>query len=478
MTPVTGKQPDERERGARNVKVVPLEHRTDAAAAWKEALKQAARDFDAALGTGDAADDSPLFTTSGADLLDMHFPSPSYLVRELLPAEGVFVVSAEAKSIKTWATMELAFAIASGTPAFNRFAPTVEPSHVALFQPEDAARASRAKIRALAAARGMTPTQTREAAGRLHFANLKRINVGNPAHVARFIASVREIKPRPALVIVDPLVKVHTLDEDKAREMEVITGTLHAIARVIGVPIQLAHHNGKMGESTRGRRGGQRMRGSGALHGAVDAGLYFDAPKGDRVTTWIVAASVEVKGARAASPFVLTLTVGRDDEHGEALEAAWTVEEAEARNGPVATATREAEALAAVREALAALRATSSATTWHAIDTVRERAGRGKGPTTNALLTLKQRGEVERSTNKGWRLRVRRADSADSADSVRAVRADSVDSPHVVGSPSPAGPAVSSALSPPRVHPTAAPIHPALPHVSAEVLATRKADAS
>jgi hypothetical protein len=330
MKPIKQPQADDAVRAgkrARDGEVVVIKPRErDNGKAWDAALEQARVDLDALRGESAAVSTDPLFTKTGADLLAASYPAPPYLVRNLLVDHGVQAISAEAKGTKTWITMEIALALASATPVFGRFPTCRGPSHVVLFQAEDSERASRAKIRSIGASRGMSADEMRAVAGRLHFHNLGRIDVLNRDHAARVVASVRALPEKPCLLIVDPLVKVHRVDENKSQEMELVTNALADIGRVLGLAVGFSHHNGKANENTGKRRGGQRMRGSSSLHGAVDGGLYLDAPTGDLSTTWIVKANSEIKGARSAGPFTLTLRVLEDDEHGEARRISWDVD--------------------------------------------------------------------------------------------------------------------------------------------------------
>src|SRR4051812_28578680 len=54
---------------------------------------------------------------NGRDLMRMKLSPAPWLVRNLITRNSVGVLGAEAKSIKTWITDEIAFAVASGTPA-------------------------------------------------------------------------------------------------------------------------------------------------------------------------------------------------------------------------------------------------------------------------------------------------------------------------------------------------------------------------
>lgn len=297
-----------------------------AAREWDLACTRAAVDLDRILATAEMkGGPRRFFQIDGAQLLDMEFPATPWLIRGLLKDHGLQGVAAEPKNIKTWVMMEGAFATASGCPAFGEFEMCGEPGHVAIFAGEDHLRACKAKLRAIGASKNMSAKKLQEVAGRFHFEALTKIDVRNKAHLVELVASARSLREKPKLMIFDPLIKVHGAKENDSTEMELVTGNLAAVGKAVGCAVQFVHHNAKSNEQSKGRRGGQKMRGSGGLHGAVDGGLYLDPPAGDRTTEWSVRIESEIKGALSAPPFTLVLKVLEDDEHGEAKLISWTV---------------------------------------------------------------------------------------------------------------------------------------------------------
>jgi len=96
---------------------------------------------------------------------------------------------------------------------------------------------------------------------------------------------------------------------------------------VLGCAVVFVHHAGKATADGEKRRGGQKLRGSSALHGAVDAGLYLTSPSRDRdeskrKTTMSAMVESEVKAASGAGDFGLSLEVF-DDANREAIRAQW-----------------------------------------------------------------------------------------------------------------------------------------------------------
>src|SRR5579885_3455555 len=78
---------------------------------------------------------------------------------------------------------------------------------------------------------------------------------------------------RPRLLLLDPLVRLHRIDENSAGEMSALLGELRALQRAYQLALVLVHHLRKYA----GARGadGQALRGSGDLHAWGDSNLYL-----------------------------------------------------------------------------------------------------------------------------------------------------------------------------------------------------------
>lgn len=325
----------------------------EAPPSWASRLAEARADL-AAIGLGgaghgaDGGHSSPFFTPA-AELFSRMFPSTPWLLRGLLTDGAVFAVAGEPKTAKTWAALEIAMALGTGTRAFGELEAVGGPRAVALFMVEDDAQSTRNRLRALAASRGLAPEV---ACARLHVENLAALDVRNLEHLARLVASVRSIPEPVGAVVLDPLRDVHTAEENSSTEMAEVMRALRALRTVLGCAVVFIHHSHKSGAEGKGRRPGQRMRGSSAIHGAVDGGLYLLDLTGNLETEWAMKAQAEVKRARSAGFFSLTLTV-EDDANGEAVAASWAFDRsgAGARDRPVETAAERIAAVAGVLRA-------------------------------------------------------------------------------------------------------------------------------
>lgn len=269
-----------------------------------------------------------------SDLLAKPAPATSWLVNGIIMEKAVVALSGEPKTTKTWCAGDISLGVSTCRPVFGEF---VVPQRrgVALFLVEDDARSVRNRMRSLAAGRGLHPA----ALENLHVICRQTRNLLDDEHIVDIIAACLEIRDL-GLVVLDPLRDLHAEEENDSTAMSKVMHRLRLIRDVLGVAVVFVHHSIKSGVGTNGRRQGQKMRGSSAIHGAVDGGIYLHDLETDGQRYWENRVSVEVKAARGAGNFRLRLDV-KDDENGEAVDARWTHKRADAAPPKRLTSTEE-----------------------------------------------------------------------------------------------------------------------------------------
>ena len=85
----------------------------------------------------------------------------------------------------------------------------------------------------------------------------------------RLLETVERVGPR--LVVLDPLVRLHGVDENTVAEIAPILGFLRDLQRRLETAVLLVHHARKSGAT----RPGQALRGSSELHAWGDSNLYL-----------------------------------------------------------------------------------------------------------------------------------------------------------------------------------------------------------
>lgn len=236
------------------------------------------------------ADQRPLRVLQVADVPPEDPGQPPWLVQHLWTHQAVGVLGGAPKSCKTFMALEIALAVASGAPCLGRFR-VADPGPVLVFAAEDAPVHIRSRLQGLAQARHVD-FQTLP----VFLIVAEQLRLDRHHDLARLAQAVDLHRPR--LLILDPLVRLHRLQENSAQEISALLADLRALQRRFGVAILLVHHTRK----TNGPASGQDLRGSGDLHAWADSSLYLHGLHHQLRLTG------EHRTARAPEPIALALT--------------------------------------------------------------------------------------------------------------------------------------------------------------------------
>jgi RecA-family ATPase len=219
-----------------------------------------------------------------------------WLVEGLWSEEAVGIIGGEPKCCKSFLALDLAVAVAAGTPCLRRFAVT-RPGRVLLYPAEDALHVVRRRIEGICAAAG---TALPELDVQVITAPSLRLDL--EADRARLEETVATLKPR--LLILDPFVRLHRIDENVSGDVAPLLAFLRELQRRHATAIAVVHHARKGAGTV---RAGQALRGSSEFHAWGDSNLYLRRDTDDRI-----ALSVEHRAAAAIAGITLELTQ-RDD---------------------------------------------------------------------------------------------------------------------------------------------------------------------
>jgi len=181
-----------------------------------------------------------------------------WLVEGLWGRSAVGILGGQPKCMKTWLGLEMAVSVASGTPCLDRFA-VEAPGPALVFLAEDALGQVRERIEGLCRRRGR----------RLEALDL--LVITEPVlrlddRVSRERLERTVARHRPRLLLLDPLVRLHGLDENSSHDVSRLLGHLRELERRYGVSVVLVHHASKR----RRAHPGQSLRGSSDLHAWTD----------------------------------------------------------------------------------------------------------------------------------------------------------------------------------------------------------------
>jgi hypothetical protein len=192
------------------------------------------------------------------------------LVTDLWSADAVGIVGGEPKCCKSFLALDLAVAVASGTPCLRRFS-VPQPGRVLLYAAEDALHVVRSRLEGICAAAGIGLRELD-----VHVITAPTLRLDLPADRGRLEQTVADLAPR--LLVLDPFVRLHRIDENASGEVAPLLAYLRELQRRHNLAVLLVHHAKKSG----GRlRAGQALRGSSEFHAWGDSNLYLrrDGPK-------------------------------------------------------------------------------------------------------------------------------------------------------------------------------------------------------
>jgi hypothetical protein len=189
---------------------------------------------------------------------------PRWLVEELWAARAVGVIGGAPKCAKTWLGLDLALSVATGTPCLGQYA-VPEPGPVLIYLAEDSLQAVHQRVDGMARHRGI-----QLAAVDVHVITAPVLRLDRHADRTRLWETARRLRPR--LLLLDPLVRLHGIDENHAGEVAELLAYVRSLQRDLDLAVVLVHHTRK---NAGGAAAGQALRGSGDIHAFGDSNLYL-----------------------------------------------------------------------------------------------------------------------------------------------------------------------------------------------------------
>jgi len=201
----------------------------------------------------------------------------------------VGIIGGPPKCCKSWLGLDMALSVASGSPCLGQFA-VKRPGPALIFLAEDALPAVRGRIEALCTHR------------QIHISSLDLYVITAPSlrldlfkDQQRLRATLAAFKPR--LLLLDPLIRLHRLDENSAADISNLLGFIREMQRSYDTAIVLVHHLSKRHYA----QPGQALRGSSDLHAFGDSNAYLVRRKEHIILT------LEHRAAKPPDPIALEL---------------------------------------------------------------------------------------------------------------------------------------------------------------------------
>jgi len=213
-----------------------------------------------------------------------------WLIAGLWAEQAVGIVGGEPKCCKSFLALDIAVAVAAAVPCLRRFA-VPQSGRVLLFAAEDALHVVRRRLDGICKAAGVA------LAGldiQVITAPILRLDLdADRQSLADTVASLQ-----PRLLILDPFVRLHRIDENASGEVAPLLAFLRELQRRHGVAVLLVHHARKGAANA---RAGQALRGSSEFHAWGDSNLYLRRNGDD------LAITVEHRAAPSPAPIAIAL---------------------------------------------------------------------------------------------------------------------------------------------------------------------------
>jgi len=187
-----------------------------------------------------------------------------WLIHELWAESAVGVLGGPAKSYKTWLALDMAVSLASHTPCIGTFPPGRQ-GRVLLYAAEDSQDILKQRLDAICGHRGLDLVDLdifAITAGSL------RLDLSEDQE--RLDKTVAELKPD--ILILDPLVRLHRINENDAGEVSTLLNYLRILQRKQNTAVTLVHHTRKNSSTS---QPGLALRGSSDIHAWADCSLFL-----------------------------------------------------------------------------------------------------------------------------------------------------------------------------------------------------------
>jgi RecA-family ATPase len=233
------------------------------------------------------------FTTKQAHLLEEKSGEKRWLINDLWTDEAVGIIGGEPKCCKSFLALSLAVSVASGHPCLNRYKVS-KKGRVLLFAAEDALHVVKNRLSGIASALNLSLQDLD-----IHVITEPLLRLDLKEDQQKLRQTIKELKPK--LLILDPFVRLHRIDENVSGEVAPVLATLRELQRVFQVAIMIVHHSRKGAGK---QRAGQALRGSSEFHAWGDANLYLRRDKNEQLNL-----SVEHRSEASKSGIPLELYV-------------------------------------------------------------------------------------------------------------------------------------------------------------------------
>lgn len=223
------------------------------------------------------------------DLYNENFPPIEWVAKDLIPLGCLGAITGESNSYKSFMTLALAQAVATGVPYLGHFATTA--GKVLVIDEENNRRIIEQRFRNM----GIEPHDN------IVFLSQTGLQIDREAHRGKLLRFVEELNPR--LIVMDSLVRLHGRDENSATEMRLVMKALSSLVSPERSVIIIHHHKKEQGFAS--KSGSGRVRGSSDIFAALDFHLAIE-----RRTEYLMVRMLKLRVQPELPPFKVGLELG------------------------------------------------------------------------------------------------------------------------------------------------------------------------
>jgi hypothetical protein len=257
--------------------------------------------------------------------LPIRAPDHLWLIHDLWADQGVGIVGGEPKLGKSLLALDMVVAVAAGVPCLRRF-PPARGGPVLVYAAEDALHLVRTRLEGICAAAHVTLADLP-----IHVITAPSLRLDLPDDCRRLQATIAAL--RPILLVLDPFVRLHRIDENASSEVAPLLAYLRELQRRFALAVAVVHHARKGAHTV---RAGQALRGTSEFHAWGDSNLYLRRIE-DRLLL-----SIEHRAAPAQNDLPMALQVA-----GQAVALHLVDGSATIRNPPTSSPVARFEAILA-----------------------------------------------------------------------------------------------------------------------------------
>lgn len=195
-----------------------------------------------------------------------------WLVDQLWTVGGVGIIGGEPKCCKSFLALSMAVAVSSGTTCLGQYK-VWQQGRVVLYAAEDAPHIVKGRLDGICKSNNLNLESLD-----IHAITVPTLRLDKVCDQERLKNTVEKL--RPQLLILDPFVRLHRIDENASGEVAAILASLRDIQRTYQTAIIVVHHSRKGAAMA---RAGQALRGSSEFHAWGDVNLYLRRDRHDQI---------------------------------------------------------------------------------------------------------------------------------------------------------------------------------------------------